>query len=65
MSAEKVLTDKYSKGGLMAFLLKLDAHINPANGAQSKLINAVLNQIVESQFDYKAKEITRCLHIKK
>jgi len=45
MSAEKVLTDKYSKGGLMAFLLKLDAHINPANGAQSKLINAVLNQL--------------------
>ncbi|MEK4715238.1 phage portal protein [Sporosarcina sp. FSL K6-5500] len=45
MSAEKVLTDKYSKGGLMAFLLKLDAHINPANGAQSKLIKAVLDQL--------------------
>ena len=45
MSAEKVLTDKYAKGGLMAFLLKLDAHINPNNGAQSKLINAVLDQL--------------------
>lgn len=45
MSAEKVLTDKYSKGGLMAFMLKLDAHINPQNGAQSKLINAILNQL--------------------
>lgn len=45
MSAEKVLTDKYAKGGLMAFLLKLDAHINPANGAQSKLISAILNQL--------------------
>lgn len=45
MSAEKVLTDKYSKGGLMAFLLKLDAHINPANGAQSKLMKAVLDQL--------------------
>lgn len=45
MSAEKVLTDKYSKGGLMAFLLKLDAHINPANGVQSKLMKAILDQL--------------------
>jgi HK97 family phage portal protein len=45
MSAEKVLTEKYSKGGLLAFLLKLDAHINPQNGAQSKLINAILDQL--------------------
>ena len=45
MSAEKVLTDKYSKGGLLAFLLKLDAHINPSNGAQSKLIKAILDQL--------------------
>ena len=45
MSAEKVLTDKYKKGGLLAFLLKLDAHINPQNGAQSKLINAILDQL--------------------
>ncbi|TYS14280.1 phage portal protein [Rossellomorea vietnamensis] len=45
MSAEKVLTDKYTKGGFLAFLLKLDAHINPQNGAQSKLINAILDQL--------------------
>lgn len=45
MNAEKVLTEKYVKGGLLAFLLKLDAHINPANGAQSKLINAILDQL--------------------
>lgn len=45
MSAEKVLTDKYSKGGLLAYLLKLDAHINPQNAAQSKLINAILDQL--------------------
>lgn len=45
MSAEKVLTDKYKKGGLLAFLLKLDAHINPQNGAQSKLIKAILDQL--------------------
>ncbi|MEW4224021.1 phage portal protein [Rossellomorea marisflavi] len=45
MNAEQVLTDKYKKGGLLAFLLKLDAHINPQNGAQSKLINAILDQL--------------------
>lgn len=47
MNAEKVLTDKYVKGGLLAFLLKLDAHINPGNGAQSKLINRILDQLEE------------------
>ncbi|MEH6940785.1 phage portal protein [Bacillus sp. JJ722] len=45
MSAEKVLTDKYSKGGLLAYLLKLDAHINPKNGSQSLLIKAILDQL--------------------
>lgn len=45
MSAEKVLTDKYAKGGLLAFMLKLDAHINPSNAAQSKFIKAILNQL--------------------
>ena len=45
MSAEKVLTGKYSKGGLLAYLLKLDAHINPKNAAQSMLIDAILNQL--------------------
>lgn len=45
MSAEKVLTDKYKKGGILAFLLKLDAHINPKNGAQNILINSILDQL--------------------
>lgn len=45
MNAEKVLTGKYKKGGLLAFLLKLDAHINPQNGAQKKLIKAILDQL--------------------
>lgn len=45
MSAEKVLTEKYKKGGLLAFLLELDAHINPQNAAQSKLIKAILDQL--------------------
>ncbi|MBJ8204280.1 phage portal protein [Bacillus cereus] len=45
MSAEKTLTDKYKKGGLLAFMLKMDAHINPKNGAQSILIKAILDQL--------------------
>lgn len=45
MNAEKVLTDKYKKGGLLALLLKLDAHISPKNSAQSMLINAILDQL--------------------
>ena len=49
LSAEKVLTEKYKKGGLLAFLLKLDAHINPNNSAQQKIVKAILNQLEETQ----------------
>ena len=45
MNAEKVLTDKYAKGGLLAYLLRLDAHINPQNSAQSRLIKVILDQL--------------------
>lgn len=45
LNAEKVLTSKYIKGGLLAFLLKLDAHINPQNLTQNKLISAILDQL--------------------
>ena len=45
MNAEKVLTDKYTKGGLLAYLLRLDAHINPQNSAQSRLIKVILDQL--------------------
>ncbi|MML69661.1 phage portal protein [Listeria monocytogenes] len=45
LSAEKSLTNKYQKGGLMAFLLRLDAHINPTNGAQKKIIKAIRSQL--------------------
>lgn len=45
MNAEKTLTDKYIKGGLLAFLLKLDAHINPANNTQSVLVKRILDQL--------------------
>lgn len=45
LSAEKVLTDKYTKGGLLAFLLKLDSHLSPTNGAQQKIVKAILDQL--------------------
>lgn len=45
LSAESVLTDKYIKGGLLAFILKLDAHINPNNAAQGKIVRKILDQL--------------------
>ncbi|EOF60479.1 HK97 family phage portal protein [Enterococcus hirae EnGen0127] len=51
LSAEKVLTDKYTKGGLLAFMLKLDAHINPNNSAQTKIVKAILDQLEGTQDD--------------
>lgn len=49
LSAENVLTDKYTKGGLLAFLLKLDAHINPNNSAQTKIVSKILDQLEGTQ----------------
>ncbi|MDT2850171.1 phage portal protein [Vagococcus carniphilus] len=57
LNAENVLTTKYVKGGLIAFLLKLDAHINPTNGTQSKLVNAILDQLEGTRDDNKIKMI--------
>ncbi|MBK4875855.1 portal protein [Enterococcus faecium] len=51
LSAEKVLTDKYTKGGLLAFMLKLDAHINPNNSVQTKIVKAILDQLEGTQND--------------
>lgn len=51
LSAEKVLTDKYSKGGLLAFMLKLDAHINPNNSAQAQIVAKILDQLEGTQDD--------------
>ena len=51
LSAEKVLTDKYTKGGLLAFMLKLDAHINPNNSVQTKVVKAILDQLEGTQDD--------------
>lgn len=59
LSAEKVLTDKYTKGGLLAFLLKLDAHINPNNSAQTKIVSKILDQLegVSNDSDHSVKMI--------
>ena len=45
LNAENVLTDKYVKGGLIAFILKLDSHINPNNSAQTKIVSKILDQL--------------------
>ena len=45
MNAEKVLTDKYRKGGLLAFLLKLETQINPKNTTQSSTVKAIQGQL--------------------
>ncbi|WP_445430038.1 phage portal protein [Bacillus atrophaeus] len=45
MNAEKALTEKYKKGGLMAFLLKLEAHLSPTNTTQTKTVKAILDQL--------------------
>lgn len=59
LSAEKVLTDKYTKGGLLAFMLKLDAHINPNNSAQTKIVKAILDQLegTQNESDHSVKMI--------
>ncbi|MBS4161982.1 phage portal protein, partial [Klebsiella pneumoniae] len=45
MNAEKALTEKYKKGGLMAFLLKLETHLSPTNTNQTKTVKAILDQL--------------------
>jgi hypothetical protein len=45
MNAEKVLTDKYRKGGLLAFLLKLETQISPKNALQSANVSAIEDQL--------------------
>lgn len=41
MNAEKVITDKYKKGGLLAYLLKLDTHLSPKNLMQTEMVNMI------------------------
>ncbi|OSX53661.1 phage portal protein [Anoxybacillus ayderensis] len=48
MNAENSLTDKYRKGGLLAYLLKLDTHIAPNNQAQNAMIMAILDKLEQT-----------------
>ncbi|MFP3420647.1 MULTISPECIES: phage portal protein [Bacillus] len=57
MNAEKALTDKYKKGGLMAFLLKLEAHLSPTNGNQNKTVKKILDQLEDIKDSGKTKLI--------
>ncbi|MGG3103617.1 phage portal protein [Bacillus velezensis] len=57
MNAEGALTEKYKKGGLIAFLLKLDAHLTPTNTMQNKTVKAILNQLEEIPTSNKTKLI--------
>ncbi|MGG1016794.1 phage portal protein [Bacillus subtilis] len=57
MNAEKALTEKYKKGGLMAFLLKLDAHLSPTNTTQNKTVKAILKQLEDIKDSGKTKMI--------
>lgn len=57
MNAEKALTDKYKKGGLMAFLLKLEAHLSPTNTNQNKTVKKILDQLEDIKDSGKTKLI--------
>lgn len=57
MNAEKALTDKYKKGGLMAFLLKLEAHLSPMNANQNKTVKKILDQLEDIKDSGKTKLI--------
>ncbi|WP_057904361.1 phage portal protein [Loigolactobacillus bifermentans] len=45
MNAEQALNEKYKKGGLLAFLLRLDSVITPSNKNQKTLIDAIKKQL--------------------
>jgi len=49
MNAEKALTDKYKKGGLLAYLMKIDTHLSPKNAVQNQMIQAIQSQLEEIQ----------------
>ncbi|MHC5215405.1 phage portal protein [Enterococcus sp. LJL128] len=47
MNAEKALTDKYKKGGLLAYLLKLETHLSPKNTLQNTMVQAITDLLEE------------------
>lgn len=47
MSAEKALIDKYKKGGLLAYLLRLDTHLSPKNALQHQMLEIIQDTLEE------------------
>ncbi len=47
MNAEKAITDKYKKGGLLAYLLKLDTHLSPKNTLQNQMVGLIQDTLEE------------------
>lgn len=47
MNAEKAITDKYKKGGLLAYLLKLETHLSPKNTLQNQMVELIQNTLEE------------------
>lgn len=47
MNAEKAITDKYKKGGLLAYLLELETHLSPKNTLQNEMVEAIQNKLSE------------------
>lgn len=45
MNAEQILNEKYKKGGLLAFLLKLDTVLSPTNKNQKEVVKAITGQL--------------------
>lgn len=48
-NAEKTVNDKYTKGGLLAYMLKIDAHLSPNNKQQMSLITNIQNKLTQTQ----------------
>jgi HK97 family phage portal protein len=49
MNAEKALTDKYKKGGLLAYLLQLETHLSPKNTLQNTMVESITGLLEEIQ----------------
>lgn len=53
LNAEKALTDKYQRGGFLAYLLKLDSHLSPKNTMQNQMVEAIQGKLEELNDDGK------------
>ena len=47
INAEKAITDKYKKGGLLAYLLKLETHLSPKNTLQNQMVELIQDTLEE------------------